>query len=120
MCTKADKLQDNHDLVRGDCFYHQDVDVQEIAQIVKDRITAASEMIVNFSTSECNWIPSQKQLEEMVDKSKLDDFLNDKLAKCRHPNSRKNRYKIIEEQLLALYMYESFNQEWNSKKEEWE
>lgn len=120
MCKMAEKLQKDHILQRGDCFYHSMVGVQRIVIIVNGKITATDEKGgVNLLIDECIWLPTESQLEKMVDKSKLDEFLEGGKVLSYHPDSRKNKYKTIEERLLAQYMHKNYKLEWSRQRKEW-
>lgn len=120
MCKLAEKLQAEHDLQKGDCFFHSKYGVLEIVIIKNSIITATSEREVHCPLDKCIWIPSENQLTEMVGASSLDEFIdnNDK-EKMGGPDSLKRALRTKVEKLLALYMFVEFDQLWIPPEQDW-
>ncbi|MGM0466629.1 MAG: hypothetical protein ACQERH_09380 [Acidobacteriota bacterium] len=130
MCQKAkDILGKNHVFDKGDFFYHPDIGISTVDVNLGDGsfyCTGQSLFDRKINAKECTWLPSKKQLKNLIKKlnptqKSLSSFLGDKSGDGGYPKGIKPKkfFKKTEERRLAYYMLEKHQVIWSKEKKEW-
>ena len=118
MCKEAKEIQEDYSFAEGDCFYHPDYGVGEILRTRDDKITNTPDEAVDLSFSDCTWLPTVKELKEMVPnltEQTLQEFLNTGDVHKKPVLF----FRKEEEQWLAYIMFDLYEKIWSLDKNTW-
>jgi hypothetical protein len=129
MCQKAEVvLGKNHIFDKGDFFYHPDIGISTVDVNLSDGSFYCTEQSLfdkKINAKECTWLPSKKQLKDLIKKipaqNSLSSFLRDKNGNSGYPKGIKPKslFKKPVERRLAYYMLEKHKVIWSKENREW-
>jgi len=130
MCQKAENIPGyNHVFGKGDFFYHPDIGISTVDINLGEGSFYCTEQNLfdkKLFAGECTWLPSKKQLKELIKKinpaqNSLSSFLGDKSGNSGYPKGIKPKslFKKTEERRLAYYMFVKHNMTWSKENKKW-